>query len=131
MRNQQGYSLVEIVLVIIILGITIPPLLNLFSYNLTNSSESEYSTRALYFAEERMEEILGDKRASDAGKGFGYILAPGRYPDDEPATGFTRHVTIDTAGKRVNGIPYAEVRVVVRHAEIDSIVLTGWVTDYD
>lgn len=129
--DTKGYSLIEIILVILILGIAIPPIIHLFSYNLENSVQSEAYTRATYFAEEKMEEILADKRASYAGKGYNYILAPGRYPDDVPETGFTRTITIDTLNKVLNGVHYAEITVTVSQSSIQDVVLTTWVTNYE
>lgn len=129
--DTEGYSLIEIILVILILAIAIPPVIHLFSYNLENSVDSEIYTKATYFAEERMEEVLADKRASSSGKGYDYILGVGRYPDDLPETGYSRAVSVDTTGKIINGVSYAEVIITVNHSNINSVVLTTWVTDYD
>ncbi len=130
-RQVKGFSLIEIILVIVILAIAIPPIIHLFTYNLANSVDSEVYTKAVYFAEERMETVLADKKAVDAGRGFNYILASGRYPDDSPETGYSRHVAIDTTGKVYSGTHYAEIVVTVNHPNITDVVLTTWVTNYE
>ena len=130
-KQAAGFSLVEIILVIVILAIAVPPIIHLFTYNLANSVNSEMYTKGVYFAEERMEEILADKKATAAGRGFNYILVSGRYPDDSPETGFTRHVTIDTTGKVYSAIHYAEINVTVSQPNINDVVLTTWVTNYE
>ena len=62
-------------------------MLSLFSHNLTRSVDSEFYTKATLYAEDKMEEILADKRAGVAGRGFDYILQNGRYASDAPETG--------------------------------------------
>lgn len=129
--RESGESLVEIVLVIVLLGIAIPPLLHIFSYNVTNSVDSEYYTKAVCYAEEKMEEVLGVKRANGSNGYNTLVLNYEGEIQDVPEQGFTRIVRVDTTQKRWNGIPYAEIQVVVRHAQIDSVSLTAWVTDYE
>jgi len=128
--RERGDSLVEIILVIVLLGIAIPPVLHIFSYNVSNSVDSEQYTKAVFFAEEKMEEILAAKREY---QGSGYNNMIYHYlgqTEDVPEEGYTRTVRVDTTGKSWNGIPYAEIRVVVHSPQIDSVALTAWVTDY-
>ena len=129
--TNGGFSLIEIILVIVIIGITIPPILTLFTQNLTDSTESEVYTKATLYAEERMEEILGDKRAASAGYGWSFILQSGQYPTDAPETGFTRSVSIDATGNSYGGVTYAEIVVTVSNASINDVVLTAWATNYE
>ena len=131
LKEAGGYSLIEIILVILILAIAIPPIIHLFSYTLENSVDSEIYTKAALFAEERIEEDIADKRASSSGKGYNYIFGVGRYPNDTPETGYDRSVSIDTVGMVYNGVRYAEITVTIDHANIEDVVLTTWVTDYD
>ncbi len=80
-QNNKGFTLVEVILVIVVIGITIPPILSLFTQNLVDSNESEVYTKATLYAQERMDEILGDKRAVSAGYGWDYINQSGQYPN--------------------------------------------------
>ncbi len=129
---QHGFSVIEVILVILILAISVPPLLSLFGQNLTSSVEAEIYTKAIYYAEERMEEILADKRAVSDGRGYGYVMSDGRYDADSPETGFARSVSIDTVATTFDGVDYARVRVIVSHPSIASNVVLGtWITKYE
>lgn len=127
--KTEGYSLIEIILVILIIGIAIPPVIHLFTYNLTSSVNSEIYTKACQFAEEKMEEILADKRADDAGRGYDYIVYPNRYSSDNPETGYSRSVSISQT--TTAGVQHAEIVVTVSHDLIENVVLTTWVSDYE
>jgi Tfp pilus assembly protein PilV len=126
--QTEGYSLIEVILVVLIIAIAIPPILQLFSDNLTNSMDSEIYTKACYLAEEKMEEIFADKRAS--GRGYDYIVEVGQYLSVTPVTGFTCSVSIDET-KSYAGIDFAEIVVTVSHQSIEDVILYSWVTDYD
>ena len=126
--RSEGFSLIEVILVVLIIAIAIPPIIHLFSYNLTNSMDSEIYTKACYLAEEKMEDIFADKRAT--GRGYDYLVSAERYPEDKPETGFTRTVTID-ASKTYNSISFAEIVVTVKHHSIDDVVLFSWMSDYE
>ena len=127
LSDSKGYSLIEIIMVVIILAIAIPPIINIFSQNLTHNVNSEIYTKANYFAEKKLEEILADKRSNS----YSYIVAENRYQNDTPGTGFTRTISIDENNKIINGIPYAEIIITVSHSNINNVVLTSWVTNYD
>ncbi len=133
MRNkrQNGFSVIEVILVIMIIAVAVPPILTMFGQNLTSSMEAEFYTKAVYYCEERLEQILADKRALSSGKGYDYILQVNRYPDDNPESVYTRTVTIDTVGHVYESIRYAEVMVSVSHPQIITVVLGSWVTDYE
>ncbi len=130
-QNNKGFTLVEVILVIVVIGITIPPILSLFTQNLVDSNESEVYTKATLYAQERMDEILGDKRAVSAGYGWDYINQSGQYPNDAPESGYTRSVSIDATGNSYGGVTYAEIQVTVSHANISNVVLTAWATNYE
>lgn len=127
LQKSKGYTLIEIILVIVILVVAVPPLVSLFSRNLTNNVNSEIYTKALLYAEERMEQVLSDKKA----KSYTFITTVGRYPEDTPETGFSRQVSITDANKIINGIPYAEIIVTVSHENIQNITLSAYVTNYN
>ena len=127
LNKSDGYSLIEMILVILILAIAIPPIVNIFSQNLNKNVNSEIYTKASLFAEEKLEQILSDKRVNS----YSFVTANDRYQDDSPATGFSRSVSIIDASKIINGIPYAEVVVTVSHINITDVVLTTWMTNYD
>jgi hypothetical protein len=86
--------------------------------------------KAASFASNKMDQIIADKRLASYGKGFNYILQPGLYPDDVPEAGFSRHVSIDTTGKLIQGVRCAEIRVTVSYPRMRDVVLTTVVADY-
>jgi len=51
LKQMDGFSFIEVIMVILILAIAIPPIIHLFSYNLTNSVDSEIYTKAVCLAE--------------------------------------------------------------------------------
>ncbi len=124
----RGITLIEVILIVVILAIAAPTLMSLMSSTLFNSSKSAILSQATIFAQEKMEEILADKKS--ATRGFGYITIPGTYPSDSPAEGFTRTVSVQTSGMSYNGIPYADVQVTVSHSQISNVTLRTWLTDY-
>ena len=127
LNKSDGYSLIEMILVILILAIAIPPIVNIFSQNLTKNVNSEIYTKAILHGEEKLEEILSDKRVHS----YSYVTTNDRYQEESPETGYSRSVSIIDASKIINGIPYAEVIVTVSHANINDVVLTTWITNYD
>lgn len=127
-QNSRGFTLVEVLLVIVVLGIAMPALMFLHSSLVQDSTDSVVLSKAVLYAEEKMEEIIADKR--NPAKGYDWVVTPGNYPNDVPASGYTRSVIIQTSGKIQNGVPYAFVQVTVSHNEIPDLRLTTWLTDY-
>ena len=56
-RDNKGLSLIEVVMVIVVLGIAIPPLLTMWANVAWRSTRSESLADALFYAQELMEEI--------------------------------------------------------------------------
>lgn len=126
--NCQGFTLIEVVLIIVVMAIAIPTLMHLLSSNLINSTKSEIITQAVIYAQEKIDEIIADKRSPV--RGYNWVVASGRYPSDFPSNGFTRSVFIDTTAMVYNGISYALVQVRVNHNDIPEIEITTWLTEY-
>lgn len=129
--KHDGFTLIEVIMAIVVIAIAIPPILTLFSQNITDSHESEVYTKATLYAIEKIEEIIGDKRAASDGYGWDYILQPGQYPNDSPEEGYTRSISIDTTGNSFQGVTYAEILVTVSHAAVNNIVISTRATNYE
>ena len=115
-------------MIIVIFAIAVPTLMTILSSTLDSSNKSTVISRAATHAQDKMEEIVGDKK--NPSRGFDWVTTPGRYPGDVPATGFSRSVII-TTGNVQNGVSYALVQVKVAHSEISAgIKLETWLTDY-
>ena len=126
-RSRAGYTLVEVVLVVVLVAVAIPPLLRLFSHSVLGSVGAEVRTKAIFYAQEKLEQILNDKRMAG---GYAVVVSQNRYPPDSPEEGYQRFVTIDTTGTTYSGVPYARVIVTVRHPSIPDVQLETWITNY-
>ena len=128
LHDGRGMTLIEVIMIVVVIAIAVPSLLALMSSTLFNSKESAILSQAAIFAQEKMEEIIADKKSST--RGFDYVTTEGRYPSDSPASGFTRTVVVQSAGLIHNGIPYGQVDVTVSHSKIPNITLSAWLTEY-
>ena len=127
--NSHGFSLIEVIMIIVLSGIGMYTLMNLISWNVINTEESQTVTRAVLNAREKMDEIIADKKSP--ARGYNWVVTPGQYPSEVLEHGFTRSVAIDTTGKIFNGMAYALVHVRVNHPDIPEFEITTWLTDYD
>lgn len=126
-KFQRGFTLIEAVLVVVLVAVAIPPLLRLFQHSILGSVGSEVRTKAVFYAQEKLEQIVNDKKMAG---GWAVVMTPNRYPPDSPEPGFQRFVTIDTTGTLYNNVRYARVVVTVRHASIPDVRLETWITNY-
>ena len=127
LSNSQGFTLIEIIMIIVIFAIAVPTLMTILSSTLDSSNKSTDISRAATHAQDKMEEIIGDKK--NPSKGVDWVTTTGRYSSDVPAAGFSRSIII-TTGNVQNGVSYAYVQVKVTHSEISDIKLETWLTDY-
>ena len=120
--NQTGFTLVELALTVIIVGICFMSLVAVFSTSLVGSSDSEHITIATFLAQEKMEQILADKN----GRGYSYIVNS-NYPAEDPVPGYpgySRSVVITEVSD------YKIVVVRVSHLDSSDVELTTEVTNY-
>ena len=127
LSNNQGFTLIEVIMVIVVFAIAVPTLMTVLSSTLDSSNKSVVISQAATYAQEKIEEIIGDKK--NPSKGFDWVTTTGRYSSDVPAVGFSRSVII-TTGNVQNGVSYAYVQVKMTHSEISDIKLETWLTDY-
>lgn len=118
--REKGITLIEMTVVIVVLGISIPVLLNMWSQVAWNSSRSEATADAAFYAQQLMEEIRSKRFDEEAGYPWTASLGPdtttkgldgtnnetltgsSNWDDiddfngysDTPATGYTRSVTV-------------------------------------
>jgi prepilin-type N-terminal cleavage/methylation domain-containing protein len=139
-NNQDGFTLIEIIITLAVLSIAVVGLLSVFATAITGSGNPVVLNQAIALAQEKMDTITGDRMNS--ARGFAYII-PGNYPADIPVTGFNRSVTIFcvTAGalNTDSGVApgaggcasgYTHVEVTVANDAIGSVSLDGLVTNY-
>lgn len=125
-RDCRGLTLIELVAILIVSSIAVISLMQLMTSTLDNSHDSAILTRAITYAEEKMEVIISDKK----NKGYDWVVTAGNYSSDYPGQGFTRSVTVDTTGKIYGGISYAFVKITVDHDELPVVKVSTWLTDY-
>jgi len=83
--GQKGFSLIETIMVIVVLGIASYGLLNVFISGLRESASPLQGVQAIELAKEKLETIFSEK--FDTAKGYSY-LAAGNYPPETPINGF-------------------------------------------
>ena len=129
-RPERGVSLIEIVLIIVIIGIAAVPLSRLSIVNQTTSGKYGSTTKAIFYAEEVMEQLISDYAAVDAGRGYDWVNInwPGSTPI--PPSGLSGNVTI-SAEDTLNGVPFVIVQLTVSGTDITDVTLETWLVDND
>jgi len=56
--NRKGFTLIEIIVLIVLAGIIIPVIVVPFATGIRGSGKPEMATKAIYFAHQRMEELM-------------------------------------------------------------------------
>lgn len=126
---EGGFSLFEVTLAVVILGIVGLPLVVMFVNASSRSGEGYLISTATFLAQEKMEQIMADRFSP--GRGFDYIVSS-NYSVENPVTGyggFSRSVAI-AADSTYDGVSYRTVTVTVANSAISDLSVTTWVTDY-
>ena len=129
-RNERGFSLVEVIIILVIIGIAAIPLSRLSVRNMVFSGRYATMTKAISYAQERLEQVIADYAASSAGRGYDWVRSNWAGSSDTPLTGFTRSVSISSQ-QTLNGVTYVVVTVSVSAPDINNVVLTTWLVDND
>ncbi len=104
LKKQDGFSLIEVVLLIVLLGIAIPPLAHLMKTNLVSSGKLSSMTKTSFYAQQRLEQVISDYTAN----GYTALTTNGRYAT-QTVGGITTTVSVSTA--TWTNIDYATVTV--------------------
>ena len=83
--RARGYTLVELVLVVVVAGLALPPLLGVFAQTGLASARPDLHTVAISLAREKMEILAADK--FNPARGYAYLVS-GNYPAESPVSGF-------------------------------------------
>jgi Tfp pilus assembly protein PilV len=128
-RNAAGFTLIEMVLIIVITAIAVLPLSMLFANTSIRSSDARNATIAAQLAQAKMEELTADKNSPT--RGFSYLVA-GNYPAENPVSafpGYNRSVTF-AADSTYDGVTFRAVGVAVASPNIPPVTLTTWFVNY-
>jgi len=63
--KERGMSLVEVVIMLVVLGLSIGPLSKLAKINLNSGAKAAAQTKAIFYAQGIMENIIADYRSTD------------------------------------------------------------------
>lgn len=126
-NREGGYSLIELIVTIIIIGIAFPGLLGFIANSMIDTVKNDVINEAILLAGEKMEQICADK--NDPTRGIVYITTPNQYPP-EAIEKFTRNVTVQNI--MIDNIPVTEVIVTITHPAITvDFTITHLFTNYN
>lgn len=128
-RNDAGFTLVEVVLIIVIAAVAVLPLGMLFANTSIRSSDARNAMVAAQLAQAKMEELTADKNSPS--RGFAYLIA-GNYPAESPVTafpGYSRSVAF-APDSSYDGVTFRTVTVTVTCGNIPPVAMTTWFTSY-
>ena len=135
MRRRGGYTLAEVIFVIVVAGLALPPLMVVFAGMSRESARPDLLLVASSLAREKMELIAADK--FNTGRGYAYLVS-GNYPAENPVSGFTMTRSVaftDVSSADLStaqpGSGYRKVVVTVRwNYDASSLSLSGVFTDH-
>src|SRR5579872_1592105 len=84
--SSKGFTLIEVILAIVILAIAIPALISSVSFMAARQVNTMGTTTAGDLAQEKLEEILGDRMNMNIGYGFNYIANASYTPESTAPT---------------------------------------------
>ena len=130
--DSNGYSLVEMVIVIIFATVAIPAVVGMYTTVLTNSHNAEIMSVANLLAAEQIEIIFADKAGTGPGYGYSAINSQ-KYTDVTPTSpfnGYSRTVSVQTVNAG-QAYEYKLITVTVGHPLIPDIVHNSFVMDHE
>lgn len=119
---ERGFSLIELVMVIIFLGVAFVATMGMMTSGVEKSVDTEVLTRAIMLAEQKMEEVRSDKNTL----GYQYLIMQ-NYPDETNAggsQGYSREIRFEDFAN------YKQVTVTVHHASIADVKLVAYLANY-
>ncbi len=124
-----GFTLIEVVILIMVAGIAILPLAMLFATTSIRSSDARSASVAAQLAQAKLEEITADRNAST--RGFSYVVA-GNYPAETPIPAFTafqRSVSV-APDSTYDSVTFRTVSVTVTTSGVPPVTLSTWFVNY-
>ncbi len=115
--NQKGFTLIELVVVIILLGVSLPAIYSLYGSLSFHSVQSSVYDQLVAYAQDKMEEIIAIKEAN-----WDWYKNPTQFEVDEDlADDFHRTVTVTTFSNWGNSLLDGwEIHVSITHPMIQS-----------
>jgi Tfp pilus assembly protein PilV len=126
-RGSAGFTLPEVILIIVIAGVALFPLSMLFANTSIRAGDAHAASIAAQLAEAKMEEITADRNAPSRGLAY---LAASNYPPEDPVAafpGFVRSVSF-APDSVYDGVTFRTVSVTVTAPNVSPVTLTTWFT---
>jgi type II secretory pathway pseudopilin PulG len=127
--NDKGFTLIEIIVLIVLAGIIIPVIVVPFATGIRGSGKPEMVTTAMYLAHQKMEELMkfDYSRAPD--------LTPGTYTlPAPPISGYTWQWVIsyvnNSFGASGSDVGYKMIRVTVTDPQSSTYNVYSVVTNF-
>ncbi len=149
MRRQSAFTLIEIIITIVVVGIAATALLSVFASMVRGSVDPMIQQQATTIAEAYMEEIMlrayDDPQVAESGGAEGETRPTYDDVQDYNSLGTTQvrdqnnnpiaalsdyQVTVTVSGAVLNTVNAMQIDVSVSHPAIDTIVLSAFRTDY-
>jgi len=109
-KDQKGFTLIELILVIVVLGISVVPLTQLVTTNQKAVGDIALYVQAEFFTQSVMEEIIADYKSSARGYDWAIANWSGRTVNHHDLS-ITATVSIQQVKDEDTGIQYAIVLV--------------------
>ncbi len=135
--DERGFTLVETIMVIVLLGIVGAAVLLPFITSLRGSADPVITQQAIFLAQEKLDQMIADRRDTATPRGYSYATNPSNYPAENPVSGFTGFSrSVDIAcftGTPFTGsgsapspncatpYDYARITVTVTHAAVGNV----------
>ncbi|MDI1348583.1 prepilin-type N-terminal cleavage/methylation domain-containing protein [Aquabacterium sp.] len=144
---QQGFTIIEMVVAIVVIGVGVAGLLSAFSMSVRNSADPMQVKQSQVVADEIMEEILL-KPYSSTTTSSSVGCARNQYYDVAAYNGYTTtgkicdvdgvaiaalngySLKVDVVAATLNGVAAARKITVTVTKGADNYILVGWRTDY-
>lgn len=129
LKCEKGVSLIEVVIVIVILGISVIPLSKLVIKNQQSLADYVLLTQAEFFCQSCMEEFIGYYTAEDAGYGYDWVVANVNGAiRSHPSMPWSAQADIDLM--TLDDVNYAVLTVTVATGDaIPDVSLETWMVD--
>lgn len=134
--RPTGFTLIETIIAMVILGIAVPPMLWSIQAAQKQRIDPMKTSKARWLAQEKLEDVIADRHSTT--RGYSYVIS-GNYSAENPVsgyTGFNRSVAVvETAADLSSaGTGYKKVTVTVTWSDSKgqsrSLALATVVTDY-
>lgn len=101
-RRQKGFTLIELIIFIVIVGIGVTGILSVYTNTIRNSADPMVRKQAMAIAESLMEEITAKEYANPTG---GYTgVTRSLWDDVDDYNGYTSATVVDLQGSTVAGL---------------------------